>query len=219
MARNADDPKKFWKTINNLLKGPKKETVAHEFVGNTTGETIKQGNICDFLNDYYVNVGINNIVHVNPRPRWKPYDAGYHFNPFTLKEVVDLVKEIDVYKDSCVEGVTTYILKEGFTILARQLQYLFNTSLGECEFPREWAKGYINILPKGGNLKDPSNWRPITQTLLPSKRLEKLVQRRLFKILRDSEAISKFQYGFMPGQSTQLAVFDILKDIFETKNS
>ena len=219
LARNVDDPKKFWKTINNLLKGPKREMVAHEFIDNNTGETIRQGNICDFLNDFYVNVGRTNIVHDNPMPRWQPHDPGYHFDPVTLKEVCDLVKEIDIHKDSCVEGITTYILKECFSTLTHQLQYLFNASLEECEFPRDWAKGFINILPKGGNLKDPSNWRPITQTLLLSKMLEKLVQKRFFKILRDADAISKFQYGFMPGRSTQLAVFDILKDIYEAKNS
>ena len=46
----------------------------------------------------------------------------------------------------------------------------------------KWAKGLINILPKGGNLKDPSNVRPITQTLLPAKLLEKIVQKRFFEI-------------------------------------
>ena len=67
-------------------------------------------------------------------------------------------------------------------MVASHLQYLFNVSFEECEFPRAWAKGFINILPNGGKLKDPSNWRPITQTLLAAKTLEKLVQKRLFII-------------------------------------
>ena len=47
-------------------------------------------------------------------------------------------------------------------------------------FSREWAKDFIDILLKGGggNLKDPSNWKPITQTLLPAKLLEKVIQKR-----------------------------------------
>ena len=65
-------------------------------------------------------------------------------------------------------------------MLASHLQYLFNVSFEECEFPRAWAKGFINILPKGG--KDPSIWRPITQILLPAKMLEKLFQKRFFNI-------------------------------------
>ena len=219
LARNTDDPKKFWKIINNLLKGPKREIVAHEFIDNNTGEVIKQDDICDFLNNYYVNIGRANIVCENPRPDWQANSEGYRFGLVTLKEVLDLVKEIDVQKDSCVEGISTSVLKAGFRIIAHQLQHLFNVSLEDSTFPREWAKGFINILPKGGNLKDPSNWRPITQTLLPAKMLEKIVQKRFYQILNDNKTISGFQYGFMPGRSTQLAVFDILKDIFEAKNS
>ena len=57
------------------------------------------------------------------------------------------------------------------------------------------------MLPRGGNLKDPSNWRPITQTLLPAKMLEKIVQKRFFKILNEAQYISNYQYGFIPGRS------------------
>ena len=133
-------------------------------------------------------------------------DGGFIFEQITLKETSDLVKEIDIYNDSCIEGISSFILKEGFASITKQLQYLFNVSLEEGVFPRDWAKGYINILPKGGNLRDPSNWRPITQTLLPAKMLEKVVQKRFFKILRDLNTLSPSQYGFMLGRSTQLAI-------------
>ena len=63
-------------------------------------------------------------------------------------------------------------------------------SLDMSTFPREWVKGFINILPKGGNLKDPSNWRPITQTLLLAKMLENIIQKRFFKILCDLNVLS-----------------------------
>ena len=219
LARNADNPKKFWKSINNLLKGQKREIVVHEFFYSNTGDVIKQEDICDFLNNYYVNIGMVNNVNVTRKPDWQESDIGFRFNHVSLREVTDLIKEIDVGKDSCVDGISTSILKDGFGVLSKQLQYLFNVLLEESEFPREWAKGFINILPKGGNLKDPSNWRPITQTLLPAKMLEKIVQKRFFNILNDQHFLSKYQYGLMPGRSTQLAIFDILKDIFEARNA
>ena len=39
--------------------------------------------------------------------------------------------------------------------------------------------GYIILLPKGSDRCNPSNWRPITQTCVPAKMLEKIVQKRL----------------------------------------
>ena len=218
LVRNANNPKKFWKTINNLLKGPKKEIIIHEYIDNV-GKIIPRGETCDFLNEYYVNIGRANLVEETPLPEWQPEDEGYVFDPVTLQEVLSLIKDIDTHKDSCIDGVSTCVLKESFCVLAMQIRYLFNVSLEECKFPRKWAKGYINILPKGGNLKDPSNWRPITQTLLPAKMLERIVQCRFFSILCDSNILSEHQYGFIPGRSTQLAIFDILKEIFEARNS
>ena len=45
-------------------------------------------------------------------------------------------------------------------------------------------------------LKDPSNWRPITQALLPAKLLQKLVQKRFFNILKQINYLSNCQYVF-----------------------
>ena len=219
LLNTADDPRKFWKSINNILKGPKTEHIAHEFVDNVTGRIIQQDMVVDFLNEYYANIGMANMVGENRRPDWTENDPGYYFDEVTLKEVVTLVKEIDIGKDCCIEGISTSILKQGFSVITKQLQYLFNTSLNKAMFPRDWAKGFINILPKGGNLKDPSNWRPITQTLLPAKMLEKLVQKRIYNILCRTNYISDNQYGFMPGRSTQYAIFEILRDIYEARNS
>ena len=219
LLRSAGDPKKFWRSIKNILKGPKNETVIYEFVDSSTGDMIDKDNVCNYLNDYYANVGISTQRDRCVKPIWSTNDQGYVFEPVTRDETVKLISEIDNGKDSCVEGLSSLILKDGFGSLIPQITYLFNTSLEQCLFPREWAKGFINILPKGGNLKDPSNWRPITQTPLPAKMLEKIVQKRFLNILTDSNYISEYQYGFVPGKSTQLAIFDILKEINTARNS
>ena len=85
--------------------------------------------------------------------------------------------------------------------------------------PREWTKGVINILPKGGDLTNPGNWRPITQTSIYGKILEKLVQTRLLEYLLDNNILSDYQFGFLPGRSTQLAVFELLKHVYSAFNN
>ena len=58
--------------------------------------------------------------------------------------------------------------------------YMITTSLTTGEIPPEWTRGTINVIPKDGDLRYPSNWRPITQTSLFAKILEKIVHVRLF---------------------------------------
>ena len=97
LLRSADDPRKFWKSINNLLKGQKKEIITHEFIINsTTGKVISQNNVCDYLNNYYVNIGAANITVETQKPNWLRQDAGYYFEPVTRREVLDLIKGIAI---------------------------------------------------------------------------------------------------------------------------
>ena len=114
LQRTVDDPRKFWKSINILLKGPKKDIVVHEFIDSVTGNTIEQDSVCDYLNKFYVNVGKDNFTIVTPRPHWNVQDIGHDFEPVTTAEVKRLVRDIDIGKDSCIEGVSSSILKDSF---------------------------------------------------------------------------------------------------------
>ena len=61
--------------------------------------------------------------------------------------------------------------------------------------------------------------RPITQTSIFAKILEKLVHTRLLKYFMNCNIISDFQFGFLPGRSTQLAVFELTKQIYSALNN
>ena len=96
---------------------------------------------------------------------------------------------------------------------------LFTTSLESGVLPKSWTKGTITVIPKDGDLTDPGNWRPITQTSIFAKLLEKLVHVRLLKHFVNNDIISEYQFGFLPGRSTQLAVFELSKQIFPAMNN
>ena len=105
--------------------------------------------------------------------------------------MIALIRDIDTTKDSCIYGVSAEILKHAFQKIPGKIQIMFQKSLNLGVFPRKWAVGYVNILPKSGNLSNPGNWRPITQTCIPAKLLEKTVQTRLMKILMEQGHINE----------------------------
>ena len=47
----------------------------------------------------------------------------------TLDEVKLLIKHIDVTKDSCIDGITSGILKSVFTVIPNAMLYMFQRSL------------------------------------------------------------------------------------------
>ena len=75
------------------------------------------------------------------------------------------------------------------------------------------------MLAKEGDLLNPSNWRPITQTSIFAKILKKVVHVRQLKYFLDNIILSKYQYMFLPGRSTQLAVFEFVKQIYSALNN
>ena len=79
--------------------------------------------------------------------------------------------------------------------------------------------GYVNIIPKQGSLSNPSNWRPITQTNIFGKNLEKIVHRNFLQYLLRHGIISDRQYGFLPGRSTHEAIFDLSRHIYSSINN
>ena len=62
-------------------------------------------------------------------------------------------------------------------------------SLETGKIPVSWRRGTINVIPKGGDLSDPGNWRPITQTSIFAKLLEKLVHERFLDHLTRNNII------------------------------
>ena len=65
----------------------------------------------------------------------------------------------------------------------------------------------------------PSNWRPITQTNLFGKNLEKIIHRHFLRYLLNNDIITDRQYGFLPGKSTQEAIFDLVRHIYSSINN
>ena len=72
---------------------------------------------------------------------------------------------------------------------------------------------------EAGNLKDVSNWRPISILPIPSKILEKLVQKDFIDFLNGNDLLSNAQYGFRQGFSTAEAIFDYTKDLYTARNN
>ena len=137
----------------------------------------------------------------------------------TVPEVLHLIREIDINKSSCVENISSNLCKTAMLAIPGVICDIMCKSLTLGVVPSEWTKGVINILPKGGELSNPGNWRPITQTSIFGKILEKLVQSRLLKYLMDNHILSDNQFGFLPGRSTQLAVFELLKHVYSALNN
>ena len=77
----------------------------------------------------------------------------------------------------------------------------------------------MTLITKPGDLSDPGNLQPITQTSVFAKLFERIIHNRLYTHFENNNIFSKYQYGFLPKKSTQLATFDIVKHIHSSLNN
>ena len=98
------------------------------------------------------------------------------------------------------------MLRNTATAIASSLTKLFNRSLSLGQFPTDWKLSNITPVPKGGDPKLVSNYRPISLLSLPSKILECIIYNRLLSHLLTNSLLSNSQFGFRPCSSTQEAL-------------
>ena len=229
LNNNISVPKKFWRQINTLLKGEKTCSTQPNLVDPVTKSDVPKGSEANFLNEYYCNIAER--LGFDPRA-----DIVYNHNEFlncynmienvfdilddppTLEDIAVYVDDIDLSKSSCVDGISTNICKDLLKRAPRYFQAIFKKSVETGIFPRKWSQGVVTVIPKSGNLSDPSNWRPITQTPIFAKVFEKIIHNRVMNYFNDNDILSVFQYGFRKGKSTNQAIFDLVKYIYSGLN-
>ena len=119
-----------------------------------------------------------------------------------MEEVLKIVREINVSKSSGLPNVSSFIIKEAFTILAPQVTHMLNLSIATSIFPDAWKQALVIPIPKSGNLTQVQNYRPISLLPLPGKLLEKLVHKQFENYLETNSLLSNCQHGFRKNHST-----------------
>ena len=226
LNNNKRNPKKFWRIIKNFTDNNQNNNMTPDFVDPHTTTSVSQNDIPDFLNQYFVNISerlgidttnlcfpnINTLYHVDQ------VLALEHDLP-TSQEVQYYAKDIDIHKSSSVLNISTKYCIDAILGIPEILCCIFRTSILTGIFPSAWSMGSVILLPKTGDLTDPGNWRPITQTSVFAKLFEKIIYNRLYTHLDTQNVFTRFQYGFLPNKSTQLASFDLLKHIYSSLNN
>ena len=134
-------------------------------------------------------------------------------------DVLLIQKDIESHKSSCIPEMRGDVCKYLLGHIPDKFADLFNSSLRTGKYPREWSYGYVHLMSKQGTLSNPSNWRPITQTNIFGKCLEKVVHRQLLFYFSENGVISDRQYVFLPGRSTQEAILDLVMHIYSSINN
>ena len=146
-------------------------------------------------------------------------NSTFNFKCVTEREIKKLVNEICITKSSAIDDLSSRIIKDAFQVLSFELTYLFNSCLHHGIFPKAWGLSKVTPIPKTNSKSTkPDDWRPISQICITGKILEKIIHTQLYYYLEENKLLSENQYGFRKDRSTGLAIFDVLKNLFDNWN-
>ena len=214
------EPKKFWKTVANIFPGKKSSQGGINLKDETSEDYIERAKTADTLNEFFTGIGPK-LAKKHSTP-WSFFgncsDIEMEGIQTDIEEVIELCKNIETFKSSGLDDVSSRICKDAFMVVAEQLTYIFNVSLEKGIFPNAWKAAKVVPLFKGGSREAKGNYRPVSLLPLPGKILEKIVHGRISDFLETNTFLTKNQGGFRKGFSTVSTIADLTDDLFHDLN-
>ena len=104
-------------------------------------------------------------------------------------------------------------LKETKDYIIQPLTTIFQKSLDESLTPPIWKRANVSAILKKGEMKKPSNYRPISLTSVPCKLMEKLVRDAIVNHMTENNLFSNAQHGFIKGKSCVTQLLEFMEEI------
>ena len=207
MNQEKNNPKKFWKLLNDL-RSKKEGTMNPIEMDHWSTYFDNLHNTKQKPDKHFTNTILNKLQSkINSITTTSDKD-------FTMEEILTGIKSLKLNKSSGLDAISNEMIKSGANILSPYLCKLFNHILrSEC-YPNLWSTGFIVPIYKKGSSDDPSNYRGISICCCTAKLFALLINNRLQKFLVEHDIISKFQIGFVKGKRTSDHIF-VLKCLIE----
>lgn len=140
------------------------------------------------------------------------------------EEVIDIVSILPANKAIGPDNISHKMIKLTKFTISKPLCLLFNRSLAENKFPKNWPWKLAHVIPlfKKDDTSVASNYRPVSLLSCVCKLFERIIFKHVYNFFHCNILFYKYQAGFLPGHSTvyQLIVtyHNIVKSIGDGKS-
>jgi len=111
------------------------------------------------------------------------------------------------------DGYPVLLIHKLIPALAGPLSLFYNSFMSIGKIPAEWKSAtVIPVYKRKGQSSDPASYRPISQTSVFCKLMERVIAAELNDFLLANGLISRHQHGFIAKRSTTTNLMDSLND-------
>ena len=189
LAENGEKPTKHFFLLEKFQQD-KKTIKMLKTPENVTIEGDK--NILQYLQNFYQKLftkanTAENIQNELLQKVQKVVPNSMHDNlieEITLEEIKNALKTCEDFKSPGLDGITYEFYKKFIHLIGEDLKDIFNFSLfNKKQLPQSSDVAIISLTPKGGDLSNANNWRPISLLNCDYKIITKILANRLKPIL------------------------------------
>ena len=113
-----------------------------------------------------------------------------------MQDVADVLENLDISKACGPDLISSRLLKEGSSILARPFSFIFNSSLAQGIFPTPWKDSNITPIHIKDDKSMPSNFRPVSLLSQECKVMKRCIHKHFYNYIVENNILTPFQSGF-----------------------
>jgi len=224
---SAGDSKKTWHAVNNLLgRSSKCQRRAPNAIYNNDALITDSKNIGDVMCRHFSGqaVSYSNVTKSQVYKASNNVVRNCHnmfINPVSEREIINNIKLINTNTRPGIDKIHGRLVEDSIEYIAPFLEVFYNRMISDAQVPKSLKRAIIVPVYKGGTVTDKGNYRPITIISIILKCYERLIYNRVSSFVNKHNLISKCQFGFTPGSSTEDAIVstvDFLQKSLNSKN-
>ena len=209
IAKNiTHTPKPFWKYVKSKLKS---KVPIGDITAPDGSSAVSDKDKADALNDFFKTVFTVEECAYIPELSLRTEEE---LSVVTVAEeaVCAKLKLLNTGKSSGPDGLHPRFLRETANEVAIPLTIIYKKSLETGQVPSLWKEANVTAIHKGGDKREPNNYRPVSLTAVPCKILEGFVRSSIIQYMMQNDLFCDNQHGFVPGRCCTSQLLETLED-------
>ena len=213
----------MWELINKVIGKTSDKISIITYIKINNIDILNEKEIANEFGKYFSNVGKNfadkvkpsteNITHYNAKINHNT--KSIYFHKVTESEVLKSINQLPNKTSSGHDEINNILLKKISKLIVSPLIRIFNLSISTSIFPTKMKLAETTPLYKGKETYYTNNYRTISVLLTISKILEKLIYKRTYKFLNQTNQFFNSQYGFRNSRSCKDAVCELTGEVIK----
>ena len=220
-----NNAKKLWELINKIIGKTSDKSSIINYIKVNEVDILNEKEIANEFGKYFSTVGKTFASQVKtPKHSNIYYIDKIIQNPKSIylycttePEIKKLIETLPNKTSSGYDNISNILLKKLCTTLTKPLALIFNHSISQGIFPSKMKLAETIPLYKGKEIYYTTNYRPISLLLTISKLLEKIVYKRVYSFLNQTDQLYNSQYGFRTAHSCDDAVSELVGEVLKNR--